>query len=73
MAATRNSHIDETFYQAADAFFPANQKIGLTYDDITLATLYSDILPRNTQLDTRLADSLQLNIPAISADMDTVT
>ena len=73
MAATRNSPIDDTFYQAADTFFPANQKIGLTYDDITLATLYSEILPRNTQLDTRLADTLQLSIPAISADMDTVT
>ena len=31
-------------------------KIGLTYDDITLATLYSEILPRNTQLATLLAD-----------------
>ncbi len=73
MAATRNSNLDDSFYQAADSFFPANSKVGLTYDDITLATLYSDILPRNTQLDTRLADSLQLNIPAVSADMDTVT
>jgi len=73
MAATRNSQLDDTFYQAADSFFPANQKIGLTFDDITLATLYSEILPRNTQLDTVLADGLQLNIPAISADMDTVT
>jgi IMP dehydrogenase len=73
MAATRNSHLDETFYQTADAFFSANRQVGLTYDDLTLATLYSDILPRNTQLDTQLADTLQLNIPAVSADMDTVT
>ena len=73
MAATRNSNLDDIFYQTADSFFSANSKVGLTYDDITLATLYSDILPRNTQLDTRLADSLQLNIPAVSADMDTVT
>ena len=73
MAATRNSNLDDTFYQHADSFFPANHQVGLTYDDITLATLYSDILPRNTQLDTQLADSLQLNIPAVSADMDTVT
>ncbi len=73
MAATRNSNLDEIFYQNADSFFPANSKVGLTYDDITLATLYSDILPRNTQLDTRLAETLQLNIPAVSADMDTVT
>jgi IMP dehydrogenase len=73
MAATRTSHPDDTFYKSADDFFVANSKVGLTYDDITLATLYSDILPRNTQLDTRLADTLQLNIPVVSADMDTVT
>ncbi|HEY4415359.1 MAG TPA: IMP dehydrogenase, partial [Verrucomicrobiae bacterium] len=47
--------------------------VGLTFDDITLATLYSDILPRNTQLDITLADGLHLNIPVISSDMDTVT
>ena len=73
MAATRNSILDEPFYQAADDFFPANRKIGLTFDDITLATLYSEILPRDTQLDTQLADLLHLHIPIISADMDTVT
>jgi IMP dehydrogenase len=73
MAATRTSNFDDTFYQAADVFFAANHKVGLTYDDITLATLYSEILPRNTQLDAVLADSLHLHIPAISADMDTVT
>lgn len=73
MAATRNSNLDDTFYQQADSFFPANQKVGLTFDDITLATLFSEILPRDTQLDTRLADALQLNIPVVSADMDTVT
>ena len=73
MAATRNSNLDDIFYQSADGFFSANQKVGLTYDDITLATLYSDVLPRETLLDTRLADTLQLNIPVVSADMDTVT
>ena len=41
MAATRNSTFDDPFYQPADEFFPANNKIGLTFDDITLATLYS--------------------------------
>jgi len=73
MAATHHSNLDDSFYQPADAFFAANSKVGLTYDDITLATLYSEILPRNTQLDTTLAEGLRLNIPAISADMDTVT
>ena len=73
MAATRNFNLDDTFYQPADAFFSANNKIGLTFDDITLATLYSEILPRDTQLSTRLADTLELNIPVVTADMDTVT
>ena len=73
MAATRYSNLDDTFYQTADDFFSANSKVGLTFDDITLATLYSEVLPRDTQLDTRLADTLQLNIPVVSADMDTVT
>ena len=73
MAATRNSTFDDPFYQPADEFFPANNKIGLTFDDITLATLYSEVLPRDTHLDTQLAENLHLHIPVISADMDTVT
>jgi IMP dehydrogenase len=73
MAATRQSSFDDPFYQSADQFFPANSHLALTYDDITLATLYSEILPRDTQLDTQLAESLRLNIPVISSDMDTVT
>ena len=73
MAATRTSPLDTPFYQAADKFFPANNRVGLTFDDITLATLYSEVLPRETLLDIALADGLQLNIPVISSDMDTVT
>jgi IMP dehydrogenase len=73
MAATRNSGFDDPFYQPADQFFPANNKLALTFDDVTLATLYSEILPRDTQLDTQLAENLRLNLPVISSDMDTVT
>ncbi len=73
MAATRNSGFDDPFYQPADLFFPANNKLALTFDDVTLATLFSEILPRDTQLDTQLAENLRLNIPVISSDMDTVT
>ena len=73
MAATRISPLDTPFYQTADKFFTANSKVGLTFDDITLATLYSEVLPRETKLDITLADGLQLNIPIISSDMDTVT
>jgi len=65
--------IDNQFFQTPDAFFSAYQGLALTYDDLTLATLYSEILPRDTQLDTALAEGLELNIPIISSDMDTVT
>ena len=65
--------IDAEFYLPAAAFFTAHRSLALTYDDITLATLYSEILPRDTQLDVQLAEGLNLNIPVISADMDTVT
>src|SRR6266508_3295895 len=65
--------IDAEFYQPAETFFTAQRGLALTYDDVTLATLYSEILPRDTQLDTQLAEGLSLNIPVISADIDTVT
>src|SRR6266699_2951176 len=65
--------LDSQFYQAAEAFFSSYKGLALTYDDVTLATLYSEILPRDTQLDTTLAPELELNIPVISSDMDTVT
>src|SRR5580765_527262 len=65
--------IDAEFYQPAETFFTAHRGLALTYDDVTLATLYSEILPRDTQLDTELGEGLKLNIPMISADMDTVT
>jgi IMP dehydrogenase len=74
MAATQKRQgLDAQFYLPADEFFAANAHVALTYDDVTLATLYSEILPRDTQLETRLAEGLVLNIPIISADMDTVT
>jgi len=71
--ATQPKSLDSQFYQPADAFFPAHLNLALTYDDVTLATLYSEILPRDTQLETELAAGLRLNIPIISSDMDTVT
>lgn len=65
--------LDPVFYKDADAFFPANADVGLTFDDITLATRFSEVLPRQTRVDTRIAEKLKLNIPLLSADMDTVT
>ena len=65
--------LDARFYQPAGEFFPAQQGVALTYDDVTLATQYSDILPRDATLHTALSGRLHLQIPIISADMDTVT
>ena len=61
------------FFQDADTFFPRNLPVGLTFDDVSLATRYSDILPRDANLSTSLSESLHLQIPIISSDMDTVT
>ena len=65
--------LDGTFYKPADDFFREHAGLALTYDDVTLATLYSEILPRETNLETVLHERLRLRIPIISADMDTVT
>ena len=55
MAAEQNAGpLDSAFYQPADIFFPAQAGLALTYDDLTLSTLYSEILPRNASLDTEL-------------------
>ncbi|HNQ87348.1 MAG TPA: IMP dehydrogenase [Verrucomicrobiota bacterium] len=71
--STALSDLDSRFYPEADDFFPAQSGVALTYDDVTLATLYSEVLPRDTQLDTSLAPGLDLHLPILSADMDTVT
>lgn len=45
----------------------------LTFDDVLLIPAYSQILPREVELTTRLTQAITLNIPIISAAMDTVT
>lgn len=45
----------------------------LTFDDVLLLPAYSEVLPKNTNLQTRLTKEIRLNIPVISAAMDTVT
>ena len=45
----------------------------LTYDDVLLLPAYSEVLPRDTVTVTQLTRTIQLNIPLISAAMDTVT
>ena len=53
-----------------------NSKIlseGLTYEDVLLIPQYSDILPQKVNLKTRFSKNIDLNIPIVSAAMDTVT
>lgn len=45
----------------------------LTFDDVLLQPAYSDVLPRDVDLATQLTRSIRLNIPVVSAAMDTVT
>ena len=45
----------------------------LTYDDVLLIPGYSEILPRDTTTKTKLTRNIELNIPVVSAAMDTVT
>src|SRR6202166_2598245 len=45
----------------------------LTFDDVLLVPAHSTVLPRDVSLTTRLTKSITLNIPLISAAMDTVT
>ena len=45
----------------------------LTFDDVLLQPAYSDVLPRHVDLSTRLTRAITLNLPLISAAMDTVT
>lgn len=48
-------------------------KEGLTFDDVLLIPAKSEVLPRDVDVTTQLSPTLQLNVPIISAGMDTVT
>ena len=48
-------------------------KEGLTFDDVLLIPSYSEVLPYQVDLSTQLTDKIKLNIPLLSASMDTVT
>ena len=46
---------------------------GLTYDDVLLQPAYSEVLPRDVDLSTQFTSGIKMNIPIVSAAMDTVT
>ncbi len=49
------------------------QQEALTFDDVLLVPAYSEVLPREVDLSTRLTRHIRLNLPLVSAAMDTVT
>lgn len=46
---------------------------GITFDDVLLVPAYSEVLPNDVDLTTQLTQKIKLNIPLMSAGMDTVT
>src|SRR5574343_2023311 len=67
-------------YNAALLIFPAREPAmlrisqeALTFDDVLLIPGYSEVLPKDVSLKTRLTRGIELNIPLLSAAMDTVT
>src|SRR5690625_6097862 len=46
---------------------------GLTFDDVLVVPLYSEILPREVDISTQLTRDIRINVPIVSAAMDTVT
>ena len=47
--------------------------LGFTYDDVLLVPAYSDILPRTVSIESKFTRNISLNVPIVSAAMDTVT
>ena len=48
-------------------------KENLTFDDVLMVPQYSEVLPREVDLSTYITKNIRLNIPLMSAAMDTVT
>jgi len=60
-----NANVDKLMKQTGET--------ALTFDDVTLVTQYADFLPSETSLETNFTRNIKLNIPFVSAAMDTVT
>ena len=56
-----------------DQFMAAFPFEGLTFDDISLVTQYADFLPHDADVSSKFSRNVKLNIPFVSAAMDTVT
>lgn len=55
------------------SFYPKIVSDSITFDDVLLIPSYSEVLPREVDISTQLTKSLRLNVPIVSAAMDTVT
>src|SRR5215216_3847768 len=65
-----------TIINAPQSKSPRSSKFfgeGLTFDDVLLIPGFSQVLPREVDISTRLTRSIPLNVPMLSAAMDTVT
>ena len=56
-----------------DDFMSHSKYEGLTFDDVSLVTQYADFLPDNADVSSQLTRNIRINIPFLSAAMDTVT
>ncbi len=54
-------------------FMAAATHVGLTFDDVSLIPRYADFLPKDADIGSRLTTRIRVNIPFVSASMDTVT
>ena len=69
-------HLGPHLHQGSEAFPRMQDRIsyqGITFDDVLLEPGYSEIVPRDVEVRTRLTARIPLNIPLLSAPMDTVT
>ncbi len=65
--------MEKEIFLPAEEFFTKLAPLGLTFDDISLATRHSEYTPSEVKVETKLTDEINLSIPILSSDMDTVT
>lgn len=67
------SYICMQLYLIAMANSSKIKEKGLTYDDVLLVPAYSEVLPREVNIQSKFSKNITLNVPVVSAAMDTVT
>jgi hypothetical protein len=68
-----SDYLCATFLNPMPADSPKILPDGLTYDDVLLLPAYSEVLPREVDTSTQLTRNIRINVPILSAAMDTVT